>query len=277
MADAGAADVGATLRRSSRGVARVDYAQLEKRVDDGAPPGKRTKRGAAAAAGAAPEEAPPSKRAKRGAAAAAAQRAAASPSPAAEVEAAAEAGAPGGDDAELAAIAESERITLTRATSAEFCLTKEEHLATLPYVARPNPHARSAAPMRLYSHRDVLALAFRVHGGRAGLDAARAKREERAERVAKARRARTTDRRAELAAALAAQGLTIRSDSWLHEHTSYGTVLRRVRNQYKEFRGRWDAQETADEAEQRVLRAVGGYPSVWPWLAAPGAAASKAA
>jgi hypothetical protein len=64
---------------------------------------------------------------------------------------------------------------------------------------------------------------------------------------------------------------------FLHEHTSYGTVLRRVRNQHKEFGGRWDAQETADEAEQRVLRAIGGYPAVWPWLAAPGAAASKAA
>ena len=297
-------------------MARVDYAQLEQRAADDAPPAeappsKRAKRGAAtAAAGAAPEEAPPSKRTKRGgdgSAAAPSPSAAAAPSLAAEAEAEAdsEAGAPGGDDTELAAIGESERITLTRATSAEFCLTKDEHLATLPYAERPNPHARSAAPMRLYSHRDVLALAFRVHGGRAGLDAARVKREARAKRMADARGARTADRRAELAAALKAQGLKIRSDSWLcdqylkhgptaqwplqavvrrmgemrylHEHTNYGTVLRRVRNQYKEYGERWDAQETADEAEQRVLRGAGGYPAVWPWLAAPGAAASKAA
>ena len=274
MADSGGAAAPApALRRSSRTKAKVDYAALD--GDSDSPP----------------PEAPPPKRAKR-AAGGASNKAPAAAAP-----------APSGDDGEdvdveLAGV--HGRITLSRATGEEFCLTKAQ-LAALPYDEAPNPHAKSSgAPMRLYQHRDVLALALRLHGGRVGLDAAREKRAERSQRAASAAAQRTSDRRAELTAALAAQGLTRRSDSWLceqylkrgptaewpleavvrrmaqmkylHEHTDYRAILRDIRNDIRECGERWDAVETAEDAEQQALP-PGGYPAVWPWLAASGAAA----
>lgn len=269
MADASdAAAPAPPLRRSGRTKAKVDYAAIER-------------------AGSPPPEAPPPKRAKRAAGGASAAAAPAAVAPA------------GDDDVELAGVLRVHgRITLSRATGEEFCLTKAQ-LAALPYEEAPNPHAkRSGAPMRLYQHKDVLALALQLHGGRVGLDAARAKRADRSQRAASAAAQRTSDRRTELSAALAAQGLKLRSDSWLceqylkhgptaewplaavvrrmaqmkylHEHTDYRNILRDIRNDIRECGERWDAVETAEDAEQQALPR-GGYPAVWPWLA--GAAA----
>ena len=275
MADADdAAAPAPALRRSGRTKSKVDYAAMER-------------------AGSPPPEAPPPKRAKRAAGGASA------------VAPAAVAPAPVGDDDEDDADDDADellagvhgRITLSRATGDEFVLTKAQ-LAALPYEEAPNPHAKSSALMRLYQHRDVLALALRLHGGRIGLDAARAKRAERSQRAASAAAQRTSDRRSELSAALAAQGLKLRSDSWLceqylkhgptaewplaavvrrmaqmkylHEHTNYRDILRAIRNDIRECGERWDAVETAEDAEQQALP-PGGYPAVWPWLAGPAA------
>jgi hypothetical protein len=124
------------LRRSARAKAKMSYPAEAARTDS-----------------------PPKKRAKR----AAPQHAAAD----------ADDGA-----AELADVAPGARITLARATSEEFCLNKAQlEAARLRYNEAPNPHAkRSGAPMRLYDQREVLSLALRLHGGRAGLEAVRAKR-----------------------------------------------------------------------------------------------------
>ena len=155
-------------------MAKVDYAALAARADSPSP------------------EAPAPKRAKRarGAAAAAAMPAqATAPAPAPSPSASA------GD--ELDGV--SGRITLSRATGEEFCLSKAQlEAASLPYATARNPHAKSAAPMRLYDHRQVLELALRIHGGRAGLDAARAKRAARSQRAAEAAAERTGGRRTAL-------------------------------------------------------------------------------
>ena len=62
---------------------------------------------------------------------------------------------------------------------------------------------------------------------------------------------------------------------YLHEYTKYGKILRRIRDDIRSIGERWDAEETAEEAEQQALP-HGGYPAVWPWLAgATGAAGAK--
>jgi hypothetical protein len=292
-------------RRSTRGVARVKYAKLEARDALEEPPSRPVKRSAAAAA---PAAAPPSKRAKRSSgavAAAASPLAAATPTEAAKAPSKREKRSSGGAapaaaaGPELATIPADARITLTRATSAEFCLNKDKHLSQLPYESCPNPHSAEYANMRLYSHRSVLALALQVHGGRAGLAAARAAREIRSKRMTEVHAERVESRRAELSEALAEQGLAIRSDSWLcdqfmkhgetddwplhavvrrmgemkylHLHTRYNSILRGLRDGIKARGKLWDPQETAEEAEKDALK-TGGYPAVWPWMAARAAA-----
>lgn len=70
-------------------------------------------------------------------------------------------------------------ITVTRAKS-QYHLNDGD-LAGLRYSTAPNPHYRSAAPMKLYTLRDVVQRAYEKHGGAEGLaeaDAASKRRKE---------------------------------------------------------------------------------------------------
>lgn len=183
-------------------------------------------------------------------------------------------------------------VTLGRATSKEFCLARKD-LADLESQAVPNPHFRSGAPMILYRFADLQELAHKKHGGAAGLARATEKRELRAARAAATRGVKKTSRKAALSTALHAWGLSMRSDSWLcenwikhgdtpewplaavvrrmcqmrflHEHTNYARELRDIRSMYRESGHRWEAGETEQDAEERVLGSR-GWPARWPWL-----------
>jgi hypothetical protein len=97
------------------------------------------------------------------------------------------------------------RITVTRAKS-EFRLS-EGDLAPLRFTTAPNPHARSAPPMRLYDRGDVIRAAHLKHGGRAGLEAARETAAARKVARKESAAGRAQRRKAAAQAALAARGL----------------------------------------------------------------------
>ncbi len=185
-------------------------------------------------------------------------------------------------------------ITLTRAMG-EYCLKKDQLMA-LQHVLKPNPHYRTAgSPMILFSLRDVVALSLRTHGGQAGLEARRTSKAARSEALKQGRVRRSGDRESELSAALAQQGLKLRSDSWLcdqylkhgpthewplsavvrrmgemkylHEYTDYRSKLEAVRDNYRMMHERWSPGETEAIAEEEALEVgTGDYPDVWPWL-----------
>ena len=188
---------------------------------------------------------------------------------------------------------EIERITKGRALGPEFCLG-EKDLVMLEYEEAANPHFRAGAPMKLYALEDVLARSHAKHGGAAGVEAAAAKRAATAAKRAATKQEKFDDRRAQLVAALGEFRLELRSDSalcdlfirrggleldqvvrrmcemrFLHEYTPYRNVLYSIRDEWREMGERWDADETAAEAEAQAVREVGGWPARWPWL--PGA------
>ena len=187
-----------------------------------------------------------------------------------------------------------ERVTQGRALGAEFCLSARD-LASLPFDEVPNPHFRRAgAPMKLYKLSDVTALSHAKHGGPVGVEEAAAKRFAQAERRRNTVKAKSEERRAQLEAALGVFRLELRSDSslcnefircagrcdwtidrvvrrmaemrFLHEHTSYRNVLHDIRDEYRDMGERWDAKETAREAEALAVARVGGWPARWPWM-----------
>jgi hypothetical protein len=186
---------------------------------------------------------------------------------------------------------EVERITKGRALGPEFCLG-EKDLAMMEYEEAPNPHFRRAgAPMRLYALEDVLARSHAKHGGPAGVEAAAAKRAATAAKRAATKQEKCDNRRAQLMAALGEFRLELRSDSalcdsfirtghmeidqvvrrmcemrFLHEYTPYRNVLYSIRDDWRYMGERWDADETAEEAEAQALREVHGWPARWPWL-----------
>jgi hypothetical protein len=188
-------------------------------------------------------------------------------------------------------------ITQTRALGSEFCLSKKD-LALLPRSEMPNPHYRNAAPMKLFRCSDLWAAALKKHGSASGVFHAAAKRDAAATKRARTKAKKAKDRKAELAAALQRYGLTIRSDSFLcknylahgataewsldrvvrrmaemrflHDHTDYSSVLSRIRDEYRQNRERYDAQETAEQAESEVVCNLpeGDWPEQWPWMRA---------
>jgi hypothetical protein len=123
-----------------------------------------------------------------------------------------------------APVAASGRVTQTRALSdASYCLTAKD-IAALPVTLVPNPHYRSAAPMKLYEHEALLAAARAKHGGDAGIAAAAAARGARRAKAvtaaasrAAAQAAREAENERELTDALRVWGLQLRGDSALCE------------------------------------------------------------
>lgn len=184
-------------------------------------------------------------------------------------------------------------VTAVRARGEEFCLT-EKDLSALIVTHAPNPHYRRAAPMRLYRRSDLLAAARKKHGGDDGIRRAVRKRAERSAKARNTREAKKDDRRGTLEAALAEQGLRIRSDSFLcdnylkhgetpqwslqtvvrrmaqmkflHEYTRYQWHMGNIRQEYRDMGDRYEVEELRGEAEHRALRDVHGWPMRWPWL-----------
>jgi hypothetical protein len=83
------------------------------------------------------------------------------------------------------------RITVTRA-KAEYQLNAND-IAHLSFQTRKNPHHPDAAPMRLFSLREIIKTAYLKHGGAAGLQAALDRSAARKERLRQGREAREED------------------------------------------------------------------------------------
>ncbi|GAA5881454.1 hypothetical protein JCM3774_005088 [Rhodotorula dairenensis] len=87
-------------------------------------------------------------------------------------------------------IADIAKQRITKTTAKKAYKLNDAELGRLPYIQKPNPHYRSAAPMQLYVEAAVERLAYKLHGGYQGQLQLLRKSADRAAKTEQTRRAK---------------------------------------------------------------------------------------
>ena len=172
----------------------------------------------------------------------------------------------------------------------------KQDLERVSHTKKRNPH-KSAAPMKLFTIRDLRLASLRKHGSFEALHAHREKKAAKASKAKVTRNVNKADRKLTLVHFLNNLGLELRNDSalcqqfinigvvdgwnekkiaermaqmhWLHNYTKYTTYIDNNRKIYREMDDRWDTEEIRDMAEAEALSnsgVNGEFPTVWPWM-----------
>lgn len=195
---------------------------------------------------------------------------------------------------------ENRKVCQTTAINGPWGLSKTE-LQRVHYIQTKNQtknlHYKSAAPMKLFTVRDLRHASLSKHGSFEALYAHLDKKADKASKATITKKANKADRKLVLVHLLGQLGLELRNDSalcyqfinigevngwnevnisermaqmrWLHEYTRYSTYIDENRGICRESGERWDAEETRAMAEAEALSRSGDqgeFPAVWPWL-----------
>lgn len=172
-------------------------------------------------------------------------------------------------------------LCMTSAKKA-YCLTDKD-LIGVSHTLRPNPHYRSAAPMKMYAKLDLIRVAYKKYQDRGKMVTTKKKRDEtsckRKETKANQRQERETALRLELLK----YDLYIRDDSrvcneyiqtgsgpngenlqdvveimremdWYFKHTNYRHVFQNIKDEYRWNREWYDIVDVSEEAKERVMQ-----------------------
>lgn len=185
---------------------------------------------------------------------------------------------------------EKDALCMTSAKKA-YCLTDKD-LVGVSHTLKPNPHYRSAAPMKMYTKLDLIRVAYKKYQNRGKMVTTKKKRDETSYKRQETKAKQRQDRETALRLELLKYDLYIRNDSrvcneyiqtgsgpngenlqdvvevmremdWFFKHTNYRHVFQNIKDEYRWNREWYDIVDVSEEAKERVMQAYkrNGRPS----------------